>query len=291
MPFDEQGMTLTELYNNLQKLIIESTHEIKTQISNIHSKIQQIETEVINIQNKQTNDCNRIIDLERKLRRNNLIIFGLEQDDSEDLLNKVVHFFNTVLHTKIDLCDIDCVFRFGQRKEIRPILVKFVTLHKKSLLLKQGVLLKDTQVAISNDLIKEDRDGQKILREHLKIARNANVEAKIVRNKLHVNNTSFTVEQLIAADKGVQNTETLSVSGLLRNGSNTAAKVTKNIQVRNRKQSVDNLSVNVNPHIEELSKSNQRKEANATLPHSNFLSCITRSKRMLESTATQRNKP
>lgn len=295
MSDDERGMTLTELYKNLQKLIAESTHEIKSEISNIHSKIQRIETEVNNFQNKQKTNCERITNLEKKLRRNNLIIFGLEEDDSEDLPNKVLHFFNIVLRTKIDLSDIDCVFRVGRNNKPRPTLVKFVTLHKKSSVLKQGVLLKNTKIAISNDLTKEERNDQKILREHLKIARNANVEAKIIRNKLHVNDTSFTVKQLTASDKEGINTESLPSYGLSQNGSKTTAKTTakiqKDFQVRNRRTSEDNnLLTYVNPPTEELNETTQHKDPNTSLPHSNFLSCITRSKRMLESSATQRKK-
>lgn len=283
----QNEMTLTEVYNNLQKLIRGSVDEIKSQILDIHKKVQQIEEAVTTLKIENKNNTKKINSLETEVKKNNLILFGIEEEIEEDLLNKVLNFFDVTLNTKICASEIDCVYRFGQKQKVRPILVKFVSRHKKSTVLKKGVLLKNTKISISNDRTKEDREIQKILREHLKIARNENVKAKIVRNKLQINNKYLSVDQLIAIGKEGLLVD-FSSSEISQNDSSSSNSDQHSL-VHPRKISADKSQNNIGPSKVEPSVTIQNKESNTKLSHSNFSSYITRSKKVLETSQGRKN--
>lgn len=205
MPPAQNEMTVKEMYDDLKHLI----EDIKAQNRGIHEELKTLQTRVNLIENNHKEDNNSLITLQREIRKNNLVIFGLPGEEDEDLLHKILEFLKTVLKVQISEQEINDVYRFGKGDKDRPILVKLVSAHKKFRILKQGILLKGTKISISNDLIKEDREKQKILRKHLKLARNQGLEAKIINYKLLVNNSFLTVNDLykIEEKQTIQNIE------------------------------------------------------------------------------------
>lgn len=138
------------------------------------------------------------------MKKSNLLIFGMHEEDNENIYEKVVEFFKVKLQiTDFKKSEISCVFRFGRVKESnpRPVLVKFLALYRKSEVLKNGFLLKNTCYSICNDLSPEEREIQKVLRKHLQEAKKQNLKATIKGNKLLVNNETYTVEELIELEK------------------------------------------------------------------------------------------
>lgn len=203
--------------------------------------MQQVETKVLGLEKQEKRNSDQILHLQRELKKNNLIIFGLEEEEEEDLLSKIIDLFNTTLKLKVTESDINNVFRFGRKNKSRPILVKFITCYKKTAVLKQGSLLKTTQISISNDLIKEDREKQKVLREHLKTARGAYPDAKIVKNQLLVNNKYYTVNELIA----ISNQNTIQENEPLNKVLKTNAVSTANYQLQNPESPTRNPEISL----------------------------------------------
>lgn len=205
MPSSQNEMTVKEMYDDLKHLI----EGIKAQNSVIHEKLKTLEARVELLENKHKEDNNNLITLQREVRKNNLVIFGIPGEEEEDLVHKILEFLKTVLKVQTSEEEINDVYRFGKSEKDRPVLVKFVSAHKKFQILKQGILLKGTKISISNDLIRQDREKQKILRKHLKLARNQGLEAKIIQYKLLVNNSLLTVNDLykIEEKQTIQNIE------------------------------------------------------------------------------------
>ena len=134
-------------------------------------------------------------------KKNNIIIFGIEEIEGENLYGTILEFFNTTLQTEVSKSEINHLYRFGRQNTNRPIVVKFVNLHEKIEILKSGNLLQGSNISIANDLIKEDRETQKILTRHFKEAKSQNLETKILNNKLIINGDIYTAKDLLSLEK------------------------------------------------------------------------------------------
>lgn len=138
---------------------------------------------------------NRYINFERIIRKNNIIIFGLNVPTGTNLLHFTLNKLQHLLGVQLQETDINNVYQL-KSDGTPPIKVEFVTFLKKDLIIKNCRKLKGTKIFISQDLCPEDRKDQKVLNDHLKIARSKNYLAKIKGKKLEINGESYTIEQL-----------------------------------------------------------------------------------------------
>lgn len=161
--------------------------EIKNVVNEVSSKVDSTISEIGNLKK-------RNITLERKIRRNNIVIFGLETT-KQDLLQNTVAQLNTLLGLSIADSDINNIYTVGKTQK-PPVILEFVSYLKKQALFLQVGKLKGTGIAITNDLCIEDREEQKILKYHQKKARDQNLEARIKGKKLFIGNKSYSAEEL-----------------------------------------------------------------------------------------------
>lgn len=124
-------------------------------------------------------------------------MFGLTVDGS-DLVAQTLAKLNSLLDLTLTTGDINNIYKIG-RGTNSPIVIEFVSFLKKAEVFKDTEKLKslkNTGVAVGNDLCREDREHQKILRKHLKRAKEAGQEAKIIGDKLKINSRVFTITEL-----------------------------------------------------------------------------------------------
>lgn len=135
--------------------------------------------------------------LERKLRKNNVIIFGL-QLNKNNLVNHVITEVNRIFSTSITAEDINNVYAVNKRDN-SPVVIEFLSFLKKLELFrdKQKLkALKGTGIAITNDLCKQDRMENKILRKHFIAAKEEGKQATIGRGKIQIEGVWYTAEDL-----------------------------------------------------------------------------------------------
>lgn len=132
--------------------------------------------------------------LERKIRKNNIIIFGLVPQ-KETLLSDTLGSLNQFLELTLSKSDINNIYTIGNSDK-PPIVIEFLSFLTKSEIFKNIQKLRGTGVSITNDLSVEDRKEQKILYSHLKTARQQNLQAKISGNRLIIDSNPYTAEQL-----------------------------------------------------------------------------------------------
>lgn len=199
---DSNELTNTEVFTKLRNVIKDSIEELKVEFSRHISQLTtQLESAEAKI--KQLNEENKILlkqqnELRREIKKNNLIIFGLKETENEDLFKEVQSLIRDYINVNLDKNEINQIYRFGKG---RNICLKLVSFNKKIEIIKQAYLLKDSGISIAHELSEEDREAQKILRKHMKDARNQNKEATIKNNKLIVDNISFTVQELQKIEK------------------------------------------------------------------------------------------
>lgn len=99
--------------------------------------------------------------------------------------------------------DIVEIKRIGKREEnkIRPIMVELRNGNKRIDILKASKQLKRTKFSINEDFPRDVQEQRKVLRKHLISARELGKRATMRYNKLIVNGTVYTVEELMRSQE------------------------------------------------------------------------------------------
>lgn len=169
--------------------------EIKTQNDNIIHLLQQQNIKINDLEIKYNQLEQKNLTLERRIRKNNVIIFGLKINKQVRLHEFILEKLEELLQIKLAESDLNNVYQIKTDKG-EPIKVELSTYLKKELILSNTYKLKGTKIFIVHDLCYNDRIDNKILREHLKLAKSKNYFAKIKGNKLVINDDIYSVEQL-----------------------------------------------------------------------------------------------
>lgn len=183
-------LTLEKIKGLLDNQTKEITSNLKSDIDNVNSRLYKQELKIQHLEK-------RCLILERKVRRNNIIIFGLDVDYSS-LAVSVLTQINLLLDLRLTTNDLNDVYKIG-RSEKPPIVVEFLSSYKKAEIFKNKEKLrslKTKNVAISNDLCEHDRREQKILRQRLKKARQDGVQARITGRQIEIEGKLFTAKDL-----------------------------------------------------------------------------------------------
>lgn len=176
--------------SNIEQLLAKQTRQINENINNNLEVLQEHNNKIQKLEQ-------RCLYLERKLRKNNIVIFGLKID-GDDLVNQTITRINELFDLHVTTSDFNNIYKIGKGTD-RPIVVEFVSfLKKKEIFSKPEKLraLKGTDISVSNDLCQEDRRDQKILRGHLKTAREKGQQARLVGNKLEVDKKLYAIRDL-----------------------------------------------------------------------------------------------
>lgn len=180
---------------NLRNLLQEQTQIIKDEFQITLKNISAREVKTRERIEKLENRCTS---LERVIRRNNIIIFGLEVDEEQQLFNYTIQQLNNLLKLNINASDVNNIRKIG-RKTNPPIIVEFVRYQSKLEIFGNKETLqqlKGTNIAIGNDYCQADRLKHKILRKHLKIARQKNISARIRGLELEIDGKRYKPEEL-----------------------------------------------------------------------------------------------
>lgn len=143
---------------------------------------------------------NKVEYLENKVRRNNVVIYGL--DIKENLYENTVSQLENLLEVKINQWDFNNIYKIGQQNNNdKPILVEFTSVIKKQEILKNCHKLKGKGVYINNDMSQQNREKHKLLRKYLNKAKNDNTPAYIKNNNLIIQGEITTYEDLLKIEK------------------------------------------------------------------------------------------
>ncbi|VEN59211.1 unnamed protein product [Callosobruchus maculatus] len=145
-------------------------------------------------------ECNHLqkqcADFDRYTRKNNVMLFGLTvPTDYDQLLPQILEQLNKSLELTLVEGDINNITKFKVNDKW-ALKLEFVSYLKKKNLLKNVSKLKGTTIYISEDLSYNDRQVRKQLYSHLKAARAKKMYAKIVGDRLQINNDFYTLEDL-----------------------------------------------------------------------------------------------
>lgn len=169
--------------------------EIKTENKKLIERIDKAILKINNLEEKYTQIENKYLYLERQIRKNNILIYGLKLTENINIVDFVLNFFREVLEVELNDCHINNVYKLRIGREY-VIKVELLSSLVKEKILKNCKKLKGKEIYINSDLCYKDRQEQKILRRHLKLARSKNYNAKIRGRFLEVNSEKYSVDQL-----------------------------------------------------------------------------------------------
>lgn len=195
-----------QLQNLFDKIKIEmqkQTTELKESITNsimekMDEKLKSIITENKVLKEKILSLEKEVDYLKRDKKQNNVIIFGLgeEEESTSGLIQVVKEIFNKDLHINIGDFEINKIYRIGKKSsdgKPRPILLSFVNFWKKNEVMKVRKNLKD--IYITEDYSKEVLEKRKMLQTKLKEERMKGNFAYIKYDKLVVKETDTANEK------------------------------------------------------------------------------------------------
>lgn len=202
--FDKLNETIdkktTTLNNTINEKAAEIRTELKVQIGDIKEEFDtallEFKNKITNLEDQNNKLKNRILHLERKTRKNNIVIFGISETEI-NLWEAVIRLFKNILQIEILESDINDIYRVGKQKDSqKTIVVEFVSFQKKLLVLKNTKKLKGNNIYIAKDQCWEDQETNKILLKHKNEARKKGATAYIKGQALIVNNETYTLNQL-----------------------------------------------------------------------------------------------
>nr|CAI5860479.1 unnamed protein product [Callosobruchus analis] len=210
-------MTSTITTEDIFRLIKDTHQEIKEEIRQINSNITNIKSELEILNKKQTDveKTNEILKskvnlLESKLKKYNLVIYGVEETE-DGSLRDAVNCMRSKLEVMIDDLHIRDCYRIGKqngKNKSRPIVVELISYNQKqNILIKAKKLPHGSGVYVSNDYTQEEYIRRKVLYAHLKRARESHNSAYIKNNTLYVNGDPYTYENLKADILDENNTQ------------------------------------------------------------------------------------
>lgn len=89
------------------------------------------------------------------------------------------------------------VFRLGKKSEqIRPVLIKFTGTRWLKLLFENIKSFKNSNLIISKDYSKEERENRKILREKVQILKETKLDVSLKNNKIFIDGKPIQVKEI-----------------------------------------------------------------------------------------------
>lgn len=102
-------------------------------------------------------------------RENNIIFYGLKEDDQEDhrkVMDKILDLCNNVLKVNLQEMELNYVKRIGNvHNTKRPVLLSLISNFKKSMLMRSCGRLKGSGIFMAPDCDKEERERRRVLYE------------------------------------------------------------------------------------------------------------------------------
>lgn len=135
----------------------------------------------------------RCDDAENRLRRSNLLFFGLPDTSDETWSSaetKVINLCSETLGVTVEPSQIERAHRLGKYQEgkCRPVIVKFALFKDKQLVLEKGPKFKNTNYAVREDFSLKTRISRKHL---LDFAKSQNATYKLSVDRLHIGDVTF----------------------------------------------------------------------------------------------------
>lgn len=166
----------------------EMEENIKNSINkNIDEKFQCIETRTIQLEQKIEQQQTTINFLDKKLRKRNLIFFGVDETERtyDELVNIILSLINTKMGVSCQKGEIETAGRLGKKAEkMRPVIVTVTTTGRKLEILRNKKSLLSSAIYVKEDYPPQVLQKRKELQDQLKKEREAGKKVALRYDKI-----------------------------------------------------------------------------------------------------------
>ncbi|XP_073965494.1 uncharacterized protein [Choristoneura fumiferana] len=222
-----------------------------------------------NFKEKLENQENRIYSLEKQVRKNNIVFFGIEETETsyQILENIIINFVKKYFSLDLDHRDIKEVKRLGRKGEkSRPIIATFTTLGIKIKIFKQRrEALRETTYYIAEDYPKHILEKRKELQVQAKLEREKGNIAKIKYDKLVIQVKSKTTgrnKRMLSSPLESPTDDETNIKASKKNKHRAQTERTSNLSEGFGKPSILNFLVNKNQNNISSSQCNKTNKTN-----------------------------
>lgn len=213
--------------------------QVNKRLDDIAGMLQTLTSEVISLtrNNKDSfqNINKKIEQLDRNMRRMNVVIFGLESTSGkeryEDLLSLVCDLIRNGLGLAINMQQIAFVTRIGSRAINSPILVQLSNYSIKLSILQNSKKLRGQNIRFSEDYTIQQREVRRALIPHMIAARTQGHTAQLKGVNLFIDNKLWNSERLegvsAKSESELPTTNSICSKNALNSYSQTAMTTTK----------------------------------------------------------------
>lgn len=206
--FDKMKLEMEKQTNSITSTLLDKMEEkllpLLEENKKLKEKVETLEKKIENI--------------EREKRKNNILVFRLEENEKSvmDLFVMAKRNFKNDLNIEIEINDISKIHRIGKKDDtkVRPILISFVNNWKKNEILKNKRHLKYTYV--TEDFPKEILEKRRLLQPKLREEREKGKIAYIKYDKIiikeNTNKEKRKREQSISPENNIQSKKSTNIS-------------------------------------------------------------------------------
>lgn len=180
---------MKELKQDVKKTVEESLKPINERVELLECKLNEKDAEILSLQR----------DLELHKRKNNLVIFGLQEEGNNELFlsETVASLFQRITTVAFDKNDFNDVFRLGKASgKCRPILVSLLSYKKLREVLGKKHLFKKENITVSQDFPKDVMEERKRLQPMVTALNNAGTKASLRLDEVFVNGKKLSKEEV-----------------------------------------------------------------------------------------------
>lgn len=186
---------------NIREEISKTGSEIKNCIeaseARLLLRIEQLKSTVTKLETENVELKGEVEFLKRAQNKKNILIFGLKKKREEVTAGNLCKDLRDLLGVELKDSDFGDIHPLG-KSENCPIKIEFNSNPKKREVLKNCNKLKGKNISIANDLTLRQRQGIKLLRKHLLLARQEGKyeDCYIKGNRLFVDGIAYGIEDL-----------------------------------------------------------------------------------------------
>lgn len=178
---DEQKQTILKNGERVTEQVTENINSI------LEVKFKLLDEKYDNLQEKIQNQEKRLYFIEKQMRKNNIVFFGLEETETSysNLERIMITFIKERLSLDLNYRDIQEIKRIGKKGDRpRPIIVTLSTFGLKINILKRKSSLKNTSYYITEDYPQNILEKRKELQEQARIEKEKGNSVIIKYDKL-----------------------------------------------------------------------------------------------------------
>lgn len=183
-----QRATLTAVLQKVSNLEtrLDTMNKSTCRIDNFDTSLNVLKTSV-------ADQSEKIVDIEDRSRRSNLIVFGLieKPNETEDVLRKEVVDELFCKKLNVSCSSIGRIHRLGRQAGNRPVIMYLQDFTEKQEILKNAKKLKGTEIYIQNDYSRCTLRRRKLLWDSGKIDKANGKKPYLVHDKLRIDDETF----------------------------------------------------------------------------------------------------